>query len=195
MWDDRYNTVEYVYGKQPNEFLVSAIDEIPKGKVLCLAEGEGRNAVYLARQGCSVLAVDASAVGLEKARKLAQENNVNIDTKVANLADFEIQPDSWDAVVSIFCHVPPDVRVALHRKVISGLRSGGVLVLEAYEPTQLKHKTGGPPSAEMMMTLEGLHTELAGLEFKHALEIERNIVEGKFHTGKGAVVQIVATKP
>ena len=101
----------------------------------------------------------------------------------------------FDGIVSIFAHVPPQVRKELHKKVVNGLRSGGVLILEAYRPDQLKYKTGGPPTAEFMMTLEGLEEELKGLGFDYGVELDRDIVEGKFHTGKGAVVQIIGIKP
>ncbi len=195
MWDERYSQAEYVYGKNPNDFLVNVIQQIPKGRVLCLADGEGRNGVYLAQQGCQVTAVDGSSVGLEKSRKLAVERSVEIETIVADLAEFPIQPNSWDAIVSIFCHLPPTVRAHVHRQVISGLRSGGVFVLEAYTPRQLQFKTGGPPTAELTMELLTLQQELEGLEFKHAVELERDIQEGLFHQGRSAVVQVLAVKP
>lgn len=194
MWDERYSTDEFVYGTTANEFLVSTIDRLPKGRVLCVAEGEGRNAVYLAQAGCEVVAVDASRVGLDKAARLARERGVHIETVVADLADFVIQPHSWDAVVSIFCHLEPQLRKALHRRVVAGLRPGGVLVLEAYRPEQIRYATGGPAAADMMPSLAELRDELEGLEFEHAVEIVRNVSEGKYHTGKGAVVQVLAVK-
>lgn len=195
MWNERYSTDEYVYGTTPNEFLSDVSNQIKGDKVLCLAEGEGRNAVYLAREGYDVMAVDASAVGLEKAEMLADESYVNINTQVADLADYEIEQGAWDGIVSIFCHVPPEIRKALHKKVVAGLRPGGVFILEAYRPEQLDFKTGGPPVAELMMSLDDLSKELAGLELVHAKSLERDIKEGSLHTGKGAVVQIVAIKP
>jgi len=195
MWDQRYSDEEYVYGKDPNEFLANSANKIPKGKVLCVAEGEGRNAVFLAERGYDVIAVDSSSVGLAKARKLAEERGVNIQTIECDLANFDIEPDSWDGVVSIFAHVPPQVRTQLHKKIVNGLRSGGVLILEAYRPDQLKYKSGGPPTAEFMMTLQGLEQELTGLTFEYGVELDRDVVEGKFHTGKGAVVQIIGLKP
>jgi 2-polyprenyl-3-methyl-5-hydroxy-6-metoxy-1,4-benzoquinol methylase len=142
-----------------------------------------------------VLAVDASAVGLGKAQRLAEERGVAIETRLADLADFAIDPASWDAVISIFCHLPSAVRADLHRKVVAGLRPGGVFILEAYTPPQLKLKTGGPPTEDLLMTLSALKHELKGLRFIHAQEIERDVIEGKFHTGRGAVVQVVAVKP
>ena len=195
MWDRRYGTEEFVYGKEPNGFLMQVSDVIPPGDILCLAEGEGRNAVFLARRGRQVVAVDRSAVGLAKAERLAAENGVRIETICADLAEFEPGEETWDAVVSIFCHVPAEVRRELHRKVVKGLRSGGMFILEAYTPAQLELKTGGPPVEVLLMTLAALREELAGLQFLHARELERDIVEGTLHSGRGAVVQVVARKP
>jgi SAM-dependent methyltransferase len=195
MWNERYSQAEYVYGKNPNDFLVEVVQQIPKGRVLCLADGEGRNGVYLAQQGCQVTAVDASPVGLEKARKLSAERSVAIETIVADLAEFPVQPDAWDAIVSIFCHLPPTIRAHVHQQVVTGLRSGGVFVLEAYTPRQLAFKTGGPPTADLTMELATLQQELDGLKFNHAKELERDIQEGRFHQGHSAVVQVLAVKP
>lgn len=195
MWNERYSQAEYIYGKTPNDFLVEVLPQIPKGKVLCLAEGEGRNAVYLAGQGYRVTGVDGSAVGLEKARKLAAEYAVEIETIVADLAEFAIQPNAWDAIVSIFCHLPSSIRTQVHQQVVSGLRSGGVFVLEAYTSRQLELKTGGPPNPDLLMDLTTLQSELKGLAFKHAIELERDIQEGLLHRGRSAVVQILAVKP
>jgi SAM-dependent methyltransferase len=195
MWDERYNTAEYVYGTDPNTFLANVITEMPTGRTLCIAEGEGRNAVFLAEHGHQVVAVDSSAVGLQKAQRLASERGVVIETVVGDLAHFEIAADSWDTIVSIFAHVPPDIRRPLHRKIVQGLRPGGMLVLEAYTPAQIKLGTGGPPAPELTMNLEILHKELHGLVFRHAVELERDVIEGRLHTGKGAVVQVVAIKP
>ena len=195
MWDERYDTSEYVYGTDPNDFLASVIADMPKGRTLCIAEGEGRNAVFLAEHGHEVVAVDASAVGLEKARRLAARRGVSIQTLVEDLSDFEIEPEGWDAIVSVFAHVPPAIRKPLHRKIVQGLRSGGMLVLEAYTPAQIAMGTGGPPVAEMTMSLDDLQVEFEGLEFRIAVELQRDVIEGRFHTGKGAVVQLVAVKP
>ena len=194
MWDQRYNTDEYAYGREPNDFLVEVIDQIPRGRILSLAEGEGRNAVYLARQGCDVTAVDASSVGLNKARRLAAGYGVSIATIVSDLADYQVEPLAWDGVVSIFCHLPPPLRASIHRQVVEGLRPGGIFVLEAYTPKQLEFKTGGPPVAELMMDLATLKQELSGLQLIHAMERERDIHEGQFHNGRSAVVQVVGIK-
>lgn len=194
-WDDRYDTEDYRYGTAPNDFLVEAVAGLPRGRALTLAEGEGRNAVFLAEQGYDVLGVDSSAVGLEKAQRLALERGVVIRTETRDLAGLTIEPESYSLVVSIFCHVPPPVRRELHRKVITALQPGGALVLEAFTPRQLELRTGGPPVAELMMTLAGLREELSGLELVHAVELERDVVEGDLHHGRGAVVQIIGRKP
>lgn len=195
MWDEEYATEEYVYGQTPNEFLAEKTENLTNGKVLCLAEGEGRNAVHLARQGFDATALDSSKVGLSKAEKLAQKNGVTIKTVHADLEDYIIEESAWDSIISISCHLAPELRRRVHKAVVSGLKSGGTFLLEAYTPKQLELATGGPPSAEYMMQLHLLETELAGLEFIHGAELVRDVLEGVNHTGKGAVVQVLARKP
>jgi len=195
MWNERYRGAEYAYGTEPNDFLRSVADRLPRGKVLSLGEGEGRNAVFLAGLGCDVVAVDQSPAGLEKARRLAELRGVNLRTVVADLAGYAIAPGGWDAIVSIFCHLPAGLRRSLHRDAVRGLRPGGVFVLEAYTPAQLQFKTGGPGSADLLASLADLKDELAGLDFELAQELERPVWEGRFHTGKSAVAQILGRKP
>ena len=194
MWDERYSADEYAYGKMPNKFLEQNYQFIPKGKVLSLAEGEGRNAVFLARHGYAVTAVDSSRVGLAKAKKLADENGVVIEWIHADLAEFEPGENRWDGIVSIFCPLPSTLRKSLHKKVVAGLKTHGIFLAEAYTPEQLKHGTGGGNSADLMTTSESLRLELLGLKFIHLIELERDIVEGVYHTGLGAVVQALAAK-
>lgn len=205
MWDQRYSDSAYAYGTEANDFLVSMADRLPAGKILCLAEGEGRNAVWLAEQTLSmqgntglrneVTAVDASRVGLQKADKLARARGVEITTVHADLANYDIGTQQWDLIVSVFCHLPPDLRQDVHRRCVEGLRQDGMLLLEAYTPLQLEYKTGGPPVSEMMMDAKSLRRELEGLEFLHLQECIREIHEGQFHNGEGAVVQALARKP
>ena len=159
MWNERYSAEEYAYGKTPNKFLEDNYKVIPKGKVLSLAEGEGRNAVFLAKQGYSVTAIDASQVGLDKAKKLAEENGVSIEFIHADLADFDIGENRWDGIISIFCPLPSALRKELHKKVVAGLKTNGVFLVEAYYPDQLKHGTGSGDSADLMTTKESLSLE------------------------------------
>lgn len=194
MWDERYSAEEYAYGTAPNEFLVEKVGCLPQGKVLSLAEGEGRNAVFLARQGYAVTAVDASLVGLNKAGKLAEENGVVVEFIHADLADYDLGENKWDGIVSIFCPLPSALRKELYRRVVAGLRWNGVFLLEAYTPDQLKHGTGGGNSVDVMQTKETVSLELAGLKFEHLVELERDVIEGTYHTGIGSVVQAIARK-
>ena len=194
-WNDKFSGQEYAYGTEPNDFLRSVADKIkPNGEVLSLCEGEGRNGVFLAQQGFNVLGVDGSNVGLEKAKKLAENRDVAIKTQVADLADYEIQPEKWDAVVMIFGHLPKDLRKNVNAKIVKGLKKGGVFILEGYSPKQLQYNTGGPKDVNMLYDLEEVKTELEGLNFEIAHEIEREIIEGPNHTGNGFVVQILARK-
>ncbi|MCA9732991.1 MAG: class I SAM-dependent methyltransferase [Deferribacteres bacterium] len=194
-WDERYNTKEYIYGTEPNQFVAQNIQNIKKGSVLCLGAGEGRNAVYLAEMGHHVTAVDSSRVGLEKARNLAVSRGVQITTIVADLADFIIQPESWDMITSIFCHLPLQLRKKVNTDVVSGLKPGGIFLLQAYTPEQLNYRTGGPSRLDMLYTLHDLRDELNGLIFQSGEERVREIAEGIMHTGKSAIVELIAVKP
>lgn len=196
-WDQRYGSAEgYVFGTEPNDFLRGAAAWIPpRGRVLCLGEGEGRNAVFLARRGHDVLAVDQSAAGLAKAADLAARHGVTLATEVADLADYALVPDAWDAVVCIFLHLPPALRARVHRAAVAGLRPGGVFILESYGPAQLGRGTGGPQDAALLPGLSEIKPACAGLELLTARELERRVVEGSGHTGDAAVVQILARRP
>ncbi|MBT0666488.1 methyltransferase domain-containing protein [Geobacter pelophilus] len=194
-WDERYSEPGFSYGIAPNEFLVSVVDRIPNGRILSLAEGEGRNAVYLASLGYQVTGVDGSEVGLRKAAKLALERGVTITTIHADLSTFEIEPEVWDGIVAIYCHLPSAIRIPLHQAAVRGLKPGGAFVLEAFSKDQLPYDTGGPKSLDMLMSLDDLKQELAGLEFVHAVQMEREVLEGRGHTGLASVVQVLGIKP
>lgn len=194
-WDERYAEAEYAYGTAANAFLAAVACRIPDGPVLCLAEGQGRNAAFLAALGHPVTAVDQSAVGLERARELAERRGVRITCVQADLADYEIEPGAWAGIVSIWFHVPAPLRARVYRNAVTGLRPGGVLVVEAYTPRQLTFRTGGPRVAELLVPRSALEDELEGLEFVLSQDAEREVVEGRYHHGVAAVVQVVARKP
>lgn len=194
-WDGRYSEPGYAYGTAPNDFIVAVTGSIPRARILSLAEGEGRNAVYLASLGCQVTAVDSSSVGLSKAQALAAEREVAITTVVADLGAFRIEPEQWDGIVSCYCHIPTQIRVPLHRAVVRGLKPGGVFVLEAFSKEQLAYKSGGPQDLDLLMSLDDLKQELSGLKFIRAATLERDVREGTRHTGLASVVQILAIKP
>ncbi|MFT6436100.1 MAG: SAM-dependent methyltransferase [Candidatus Azotimanducaceae bacterium] len=194
-WNDRYDGDDYFFGTEPNDFLKSVAGEIPcNAKVLCLADGEGRNGVYLAQLGHQVTSVDMSNIGLEKAEKLATVNNVSIATIQADLSEYDLGEAQWDCVVSIFFHIPPKLQQIIYPRIIRSLKPGGLLILESYTPEQLKFGTGGPPSAELMLTLELAKYAFGELEFLHAEKLERDVIEGVGHTGHAAVFQLLARK-
>ena len=194
MWETRYDTDAYVYGTDPNDFLRASVAQLPTGAALCLAEGEGRNAVFLAESGFVVHSVDLTEAGVAKTVRLALDRGVQVHASVGDLSTFDIGVERWDLIVSIFAHMPPTVRRDLHRRTVAALKPGGMLVLEAYTPDQIGRGTGGPSAAEMTMSLDILADELAPLEFLHAIELEREVIEGAGHTGLGAVVQVIARK-
>jgi len=191
-WNEKFANTEYAYGTEPNDFLVSAVTKLKRGATLSLAEGEGRNAVWLAQQGFTVSAIEQSEKGVGKTLRLALQRGVIVMAERGELETFHIQPNSWDLVVSIFAHTPQELRRKLHRQVVAGLKPGGVFVLEAYTPAQIAKNTGGPKDASLMPTAEMLRSVLAGLVFDRIEEVEREVVEGSLHTGTAHVVQVVA---
>ena len=195
LWNKRYAVADYIFGEEPNAFVADMSSHVPAGPVLCLAEGEGRNAVHFATLGHRVTAIDQSATGLEKARLLATKRRVGIETVLSDLGEYHILPKAWAGIVETFAHLPPPLRRQVHAEVVAGLQRGGVFILEAYTPAQLAFGTGGPKSPELLMNLKDLRVELAGLELLIARELERDVVEGGGHTGRAAVVQILGRKP
>jgi SAM-dependent methyltransferase len=193
MWNERYATNEYVYGTEPNVFLAEHA-KLLTGPVLSLAEGEGRNAVFLASLGLDVLGVDNSDVGLAKAQKLAAAKGVRIRTEVADLAIYDLPENHFGSVFSIFAHLPSSLRRKLYPLVERSLKPGGIFLLEAYTPAQLPKNTGGPKDPDMLMNVAKLTAEFPGLEVILARELDREIIEGKFHTGLASVVQFIARK-
>ncbi len=194
MWDERYAADEYIYGTEPNEFLLEHAREL-SGPVLCIAEGEGRNAVFLASLGLEVLGVDSSTVGLGKARALAESRGVSIATQVADLADYLPQPNTYGAVVSVFAHLPSQIRQRLYPLLEQCLLPGGMLVLEAYSEAQISRDTGGPKDPDMLMSEAKIEAEFANLDAQFLQETQRQVVEGSYHTGLADVVQFIGRKP
>jgi SAM-dependent methyltransferase len=195
MWNERYAEDGFAYGTEPNTFLVQYARTVAPGRALDVAGGEGRNGLYLAGLGHRVTIVDGSSVGLAKARALAEERALAIETIEADLAAFEPSENAYDLIVSIWAHVPPIVRRALHARLVHALAPGGVFVLESYTPAQVARSTGGPRDPALCMTLDALRDELAGLTITYGVELDRDVQEGKYHQGMSSVVQVVAQKP
>lgn len=195
MWNQRFSSDDYGYGREPNDFLREQAGLLPPGaRVLCIGDGEGRNGVFLATLGHRVTSLDYAAEGLRKARRLAEERGVSLETVHADLAEYHAEAGSFDAVVSIFCHLPAEVRRRVHGDLPRVLAPQGLFLLEGYTPAQLAFGTGGPKDPALLYSLEGLREELEGLSLEVAREVERDVVEGKLHTGRAATVQIVARR-
>ena len=194
-WDQRFAGEEFVYGKQPNDFLRQQAAGLAAGQALCLAEGEGRNAVFLAELGHQVCVQDISPVGLRKAKALAQQKGVSITTLCCDLAALDLKPTSLDLIAAIWMHVEPELRARVFEQAVAALRPGGHLLIEAYHPQQLNFSSGGPTRRELLIEAAQLQQELATLEPLILQEIERTITEGSAHQGRSAVVQFFGRKP
>ncbi|TKB65345.1 MAG: class I SAM-dependent methyltransferase [Nitrospira sp.] len=193
MWNERYTVDKYIYGTEPNSFLAEHA-EMLSGPVLSLAEGEGRNAVFLASLGLKVHGVDGSDVGLAKAQALARSKGVEIQTEVVDLGMYEPEANHYGSVVSISAHLPSAVREKLYPLVARCLRPGGLILLEAYSENQLARDTGGPKDSDMLMTRAKIEREFPNCEPILLRELEREVCEGTYHTGVASVVQFIGRK-
>lgn len=193
-WHERFSAEEYVYGKEPNEFLVEAAQNLPKGKVLCIAEGEGRNAVYLASLGFEVTAWDFAQAGLDKTKQLADEKGVVVNTELHDLAEVKWEDKQWDAIVHIFGHFPGNVMNRTLSGIKKALKPGGFYISELYTKEQLRYATGGPRDEEMLCDPIKILEQFDGYFVKHFHIGEVNRVEGQLHTGTAHVVQSMFKK-
>jgi SAM-dependent methyltransferase len=193
-WDTRFADEGFFYGTEPNDFLREHADTLA-GPVLSLAEGEGRNAVFLAKRGLQVVGVDGSRVGLVKAQALAEQQGVSIQTEVADLADYMPAANTYATVTAIFAHLPSRIRQRLSPLLEQALVPGGILLLEAYSENQLPRTTGGPKDLDMLMTVDKVRNEFPQLEPVLLHEIEREVHEGTGHNGLASVVQFIGRKP
>ena len=195
MWNERYAKTEFAYGKEANDFLKETIHQKATGKVLCLAEGQGRNAVYLAGLGYEVTSVDLSEVGLQRTKELANEKGVEVATVQADLGEYKYGDSQWDGIVCIFGHFPPQVRKHVLGQLYGGLKKGGFLLMEVYSTDQLGYGTGGPKEISMLYTLNELETMLgSSWDFEVLHQTEREINEGEYHNGKSSVIQVFGRK-
>jgi 2-polyprenyl-3-methyl-5-hydroxy-6-metoxy-1,4-benzoquinol methylase len=196
MWDERYASEDYLFGTEPNEFLVSQRHLLKPGmSCLAVADGEGRNGVWLAQQGLHVLSVEASAVGLEKAKKLAQQRSVAIDFEQADLAHWQWGKNRFDIVVAIFIQfAPPALREQMFAGIKHCLKPGGLLLLQGYTPRQLEYRTGGPPLAENMYTEALLRKAFGDMVILHLREHDDFVSEGVGHSGISALIDLMARK-
>jgi len=194
-WEKRFSAPGYLFGKEPNAFLAAQAHRLRGLKsALSVADGEGRNGVWLAEQGLDVLAIDYSPVALAKARALAQERGVRLRTEVADVTTWRWPTDEFDVIAAIFMHLAGAERDALFAGLKKTLKPGGLLLMQSYRPEQLKYRTGGPPDAERMATralLEAAFGDFAELDIR---EHDSIIDEGTGHVGMSALIDLVGKK-
>jgi cyclopropane fatty-acyl-phospholipid synthase-like methyltransferase len=195
-WDERYAGEGYLFGTEPNAFLVSQRHLLQPGmNCLAVADGEGRNGVWLAQQGLHVLSVEASPVALEKAQKLARQRGVTVEFEQADLATWQWGENRFDIVAAIFIQfAPPALREQMFAGIKRCLKPGGLLLLQGYTPRQLEYKTGGPPLAENMYTEALLRKAFGDMEIMHLRDHDDQVSEGAGHSGMSALIDLVVRK-
>jgi SAM-dependent methyltransferase len=195
-WDERYSIKDYVYGTLPNEFFKEQIDKLKPGKILMVGEGEGRNAVYAAKLGWQVDAIDSSSIAKEKALSLAEQNHVSINYKVDDIFSYNFPKYVYDAVGIIFLHVNESEKESevLSRNVMDALNTKGRIILELFSKNQLSKKSGGPQDLSMLCSIEQIQKNFSTL--KHEILREENVLlsEGEFHQGEASVIRFVGVK-
>jgi len=197
MWDERYAQDNYLFGTEPAAFLTAHVGSLQAGqRTLVVADGEGRNSVFLAQQELEVTAMDASPVGIAKAKRLADERGVAVNFELADLLSWTWEPDAYDLVVGIFIQfMGPEDRTKVFKGIQTTLRSGGRLLLHGYRPEQLAYGTGGPPIVENMYTEELLGAAFPDLETERLVAYDAEIAEGTGHAGMSALIDYIGRKP
>lgn len=195
-WDARFAGEDYLFGEAPNAFLAAQAPHLARGaSALAVADGEGRNGVWLAQQGLDVLSIDSSAVAQEKARRLAAARGVDLRLELADLEVWPFGEARFDVVVAIFIQFAgPELRQKLFEAMKRALKPGGLLLLEGYRPEQLTYRTGGPPIAENLYTQAMLSEAFADMEILHLAAYDAVIEEGTGHKGMSALIDLVARK-
>jgi ubiquinone/menaquinone biosynthesis C-methylase UbiE len=200
LWDARYATSEFVYGKEPNLFFKNTIDDLNiTGKVLLPAEGEGRNAVYAAKKRLSVSAFDFSSEAKKKALSLAQSEDVQIHYVVGEISDLDLESESFDTAALIYAHFPPHVRKHVHGEVAKMIKPGGLVILEAFSKNNLENKlknpsSGGPDKIELLYSKEDLELDFQNFHIIKLEEAEISLNEGKLHTGSSRVIRFIGKR-
>ncbi|BDW11639.1 SAM-dependent methyltransferase [Polynucleobacter sp. SHI8] len=194
-WNERFSTEGYLFGREVNHYLAAQKDRLHAGKALAIADGEGRNSIWLAQQGIEVEAFDFSPVALEKAKQLAQANNVSVHFQCSDWQSFAWPPNAYDYVVGIFFQfADPQERAEIFAKMDQSLRPGGLLIIQGYGEKQLDYNTGGPGVLENLYTEDLLKSAFAGYKILDSRTYEQAIEEGDGHAGMSALVGLVAQK-
>ncbi|HPE74811.1 MAG TPA: methyltransferase domain-containing protein [Draconibacterium sp.] len=193
-WDDRFGTKDYAYGTEPNKFFKEQLKTLKPGNILLPAEGEGRNAVYAASVGWQVTAFDQSIEGKRKAELLALKKGVSFDYRIEDYELMDYPRESFDCVALIFAHMNPVKREVYHKKLISFLKPGGILILEGFSKNQIHNKTGGPRDIDMLFSEKEMNTDFASCSKLSISETETELNEGPFHQGMASVIHVFGIK-
>jgi SAM-dependent methyltransferase len=198
-WDERYSGDAYAFGMAPNVFLAAQAHLLAPGlRAFVPGDGEGRNGVWLAERGLLVDSVDASPLGVAKARALAAVRGVHLNTEVADLRSWNWPRDSYDIVAALFVHLFDEDRERLHPAMLDALKPGGVLILEAFSLAQLElqkeYHSGGPKTAKLLYSIAKLSSDFAAAEVIHMEETRVRLDEGHRHSGPAAVVRAIVRK-
>src|SRR4051812_22050964 len=196
-WNTRFAAPDYIFGTAPNEYLASKVSLLQRGqRALCVADGEGRNSVWLAEQGLKVTAFDISPVGIEKARRLAGERNVSVAYELSDIYGWRWPGAQFDVVAAIFVQfADPAMRTFMFEHIVASMKPRGLLIVQGYTPKQLEYKTGGPKQVENMYTAPLLRSAFGGLEILEVREHEKIMAEGTQHSGPSALIDFLARKP
>jgi SAM-dependent methyltransferase len=192
-WNERYAETEFVYGTEPNRFFTEQLKSLKPGNIILPADGEGRNAVFAAKKGWNVTAVDYSKSGKEKALKLASEKEVEIKYDLSDLFDYNFGDDVYDAAAFIYVHLPRSIIKDVYQNVIQSLKPAAKIIVEIYSVNQLGRGSGGPKDERVLYTKEKLCDLLSGTDIEWMEEVEIDLSEGKYHEGKAMVIRAVAT--
>ncbi len=198
-WNERYQREEYIYGKDPNEYLKAKLENLTPGRILFPAEGEGRNAVHAAKKGWQVSAFDQSEEGRKKALRLAEAEGVEIDYTVSGLQNLSFKEAQFDAIAFVYAHFPPQQRQEFFSSAHKYLKEGGKVIFEGFASKHPQYQesnpaVGGPKEPEMLFSEEEIKNSFHDLHFLEFFEGEIELEEGAFHKGKGWVIRFVAEK-
>ncbi|HKP65868.1 MAG TPA: class I SAM-dependent methyltransferase [Casimicrobiaceae bacterium] len=195
-WNQRYASADYLFGESPNEFVRATTGYLVEGQsVLCVADGEGRNSVWLAERGLQVTAFDFAQNAVDKARRLAQRRNVSVDFHVADIETWRFESARYDAVVAIFIQfLGPKARDDVFKRMQSSVKPGGLFLLEGYRPEQLQYRTGGPGAIENLYTREWVEHAFADWQILSLRAYDAVLSEGTRHSGMSALIDVVARK-
>lgn len=196
-WDSRYDREDYLFGEAPNAFLAAQAERLTPGMTaLAVADGEGRNGVWLAEQGLTVTTTDIAPRAIEKARALADRRGVQIDARLADLDDWDWPEAAFDIVAGVFIQfAPPAERDQIFQRMKAALKPGGLILLQGYRPEQIAYGTGGPGQVENLYTEALLREAYAEFDILHLESHDSEVAEGAAHSGRSALIDLVARRP